>query len=190
MLLGGSHRTLPCSRLAKRVRWQSGLCYIHAPSILLKYGACKIRLSSFSPLGSRQLSVADPRTRTPTSTYRRRTMALCANSDTTVCQDPPPPQYVVLILPYARIMFGRDDCNSEDSCVFIGRSITGACVPRDPSILHKVCVSAYCSLDSEKSRLDVSSEQINAHAHRAIGSKGRCGAWTLLAFESWTSALG
>ena len=87
-------------------------------------------------------------------------------------------------------MFGRDDCNSEDSCVFIGRSITGACVPRDPSILHKVCVSAYCGLDSEKSRLDVSSEQINAHAHRAIGGKGRCGAWTLLAFESWTSALG
>eukprot|EP00752_Nemacystus_decipiens_P004298 g3927.t1 len=31
----------------------------------------------------------------------------------------------------------KDDCNSEDSCVFIGRSITGACVPRDPSILHK-----------------------------------------------------
>ena len=36
----------------------------------------------------------------------------------------------------------RDDCNSEDSCVFIGRSITGACVPRDPSILHQVCLPA------------------------------------------------
>eukprot|EP00903_Cladosiphon_okamuranus_P014064 g13072.t1 len=31
----------------------------------------------------------------------------------------------------------KDDCNAEDSCVFIGRSITGACVPRDPSILQK-----------------------------------------------------
>ncbi len=34
----------------------------------------------------------------------------------------------------------RDDCNAEDSCVFIGRSITGVCAPRDPSILHKVRV--------------------------------------------------
>ncbi|CAM9484609.1 unnamed protein product [Pylaiella littoralis] len=31
----------------------------------------------------------------------------------------------------------KHDCNAEDSCVFIGRSITGACAPRDPSILHK-----------------------------------------------------
>ncbi|CAM9480413.1 unnamed protein product [Ectocarpus sp. 6 AP-2014] len=31
----------------------------------------------------------------------------------------------------------KDDCNAEDSCVFVGRSVTGACVPRDPSILHK-----------------------------------------------------
>ncbi|CAM9308037.1 unnamed protein product, partial [Hapterophycus canaliculatus] len=31
----------------------------------------------------------------------------------------------------------RDDCNAENSCVFIGRSITGTCAPRDPSILHK-----------------------------------------------------
>ncbi|CAN0002706.1 unnamed protein product [Scytosiphon promiscuus] len=31
----------------------------------------------------------------------------------------------------------KDDCNSESSCVFIGRSITGSCAPRDPSILHK-----------------------------------------------------
>ncbi|CAM9452866.1 unnamed protein product [Discosporangium mesarthrocarpum] len=30
----------------------------------------------------------------------------------------------------------RDDCNFEPSCVFIGRSITGACVPRDPSMLR------------------------------------------------------
>ncbi|CAM9202447.1 unnamed protein product [Choristocarpus tenellus] len=28
----------------------------------------------------------------------------------------------------------REDCNAESSCVFIGRSITGACVPRDPSV--------------------------------------------------------
>ncbi|CAB1097040.1 unnamed protein product [Ectocarpus sp. CCAP 1310/34] len=31
----------------------------------------------------------------------------------------------------------KNDCNGEDSCVFVGRSVTGACVPRDPSILHK-----------------------------------------------------
>lgn len=32
----------------------------------------------------------------------------------------------------------RDDCNALDSCVFIGRSVTGACAPRDPSVLHEV----------------------------------------------------
>ncbi|CAM9167640.1 unnamed protein product [Laminaria digitata] len=31
----------------------------------------------------------------------------------------------------------KDDCNALDSCVFIGRSITGACAPRDPSLLHE-----------------------------------------------------
>lgn len=34
----------------------------------------------------------------------------------------------------------REECNALDSCVFIGRSITGACAARDPSILHEVCI--------------------------------------------------
>lgn len=50
-------------------------------------------------------------------------------------------------------IFGRDDCNAEDSCVFIGRSITGACVPRDPSIFHKVCVfRAMASIADDEGR--------------------------------------
>eukprot|EP00904_Undaria_pinnatifida_P014217 jgi/Undpi1/9926/HiC_scaffold_28.g12380.m1 len=31
----------------------------------------------------------------------------------------------------------KDECNHLDSCVFVGRSITGACAPRDPSVLHE-----------------------------------------------------